>query len=253
MLRLALVVVVVACGSDKGPNQPASKPTNVEDPGASVSSPPPTPTPPTPTPPTTPPATATSTAATVPTGPEDLGAAAADFYDPKGDNYVAPKLLAYAKKPQLVIYPACRGGEGPGESCDIAAMTHAGKGADLGVQIHWSTVAGRKQDRDPAVKSVEKLLRDTDAVRMWKQAWRGEPLELPGFGRLAWDDKARSIIATRDAATTNVAVTGKNTGPVAVYWSPSAPVAVALLRFNAASGGREGYVVSVEFVVIAKP
>lgn len=46
---------------------------------------------------------------------------------------------------------------------------------------------------------------------------------------------------------------GDQGGPVNVFSSPAAPVAMVQSRFNPASGGREGYVVFIQLVVIPKP
>jgi hypothetical protein len=223
---LVLGCALLGCSKDKAPSTPTTSTT------------------------VTPPSTVATTQAIV----EDPAATAAEMYDQQGHNYVAPKVLAYGRKLHLVIYPACRGGEGPGESCDIAALDHVGKGADLDAKISWVTVAGRTQDREPAIAALEKLFVESDAVRLSKQAWRGEPFEVANFGTIAWDEKRKTIVATREAATTKVRIEwGDQGGPVALYTSPSAPVAVALLRVNPTSGGREGYVVSVQYAVVPRP
>jgi hypothetical protein len=276
MRRWLIPVVVVACskGSSTAPSAP-DKPVLDDPSSASVSSPPagsgtrfPAPDNPDVHPPTS----------TAP--PTDHKASAAAIFD--ATNYVAPAELAYSKKLKSVIYPACGGGEGPGEHCSLAGFDNSGASVDVDAkyQVSWHRYPGDTKNRQPTIDKLVATLDALETVRLDRQRWTGTPpLSLPSFGTLSWDDKAHKLIATRDGGgTTKVGVDwGDRGGPVNVFSAADAPLAVVQLRVNPASGGREsapygfavrvpkepgaketspqneGYVVFIQLVVVPRP
>lgn len=187
------------------------------------------------------------------TSPHDHAASATAIYD--ATNYVAPAELAYSRTLDAVIYPACGGGEGPGERCGLAAYDRAGKDKPIpaATQVTWARYNHAKDDK--RTTTIAKLTAAFDALDthpLERVDWRGDPLELVGFGRLSWEAESRTIVLSHDDKTTRVA-TKLEGGPVNAFWSADAPVAVAQLRHNPASGGREGYVVFIELLVIPRP
>ncbi len=191
------------------------------------------------------------------TPPDDHRASATAIYD--ATNYVAPAELAYSKTLDAVIYPACAGGEGPGEHCGLAAYDRAGK--DLAVppalQVTWyrandDQTTARTQVIAKLVATLDKL----STYRMDRIAWRGHPaIDLAGFGTVAWSPKDSAVVVSRDGKSSRaaVALADPASGPVNVFWFKEAPVVVVQLRFNPASGGREGYVVFVQLVAVPRP
>ncbi len=190
------------------------------------------------------------------TPPDDHAGSAASIYD--ATNYVAPAELAYSRALDAVIYPACGGGEGPGEHCGLAAYDKAGKDKKVpdDIQVTWFRYNDAKDDkRTQTIAKLKGALDKLDTYRMDRVVWRGDaPLALAGFGSIEWKPKDKALIASRDGKTSKVPTTwGDTGGPVNVFWSKDAPVAVAQLRFNPASGGKEGYVVFIQLVVIPLP
>lgn len=241
MRRLHFLLVVAACGGrNPTPSQPSSSS------AASVSSEDPV----APAPiidQTAPPASTTP--------PDDHRASAEAIYD--ATNYVAPAELAYSKTLEAVVYPACGGGEGPGEHCGLAAYDKAGKDRPVPAELQVTWYRANHDKTEARTRTIVKLGETLDKLnssRMDRTAWRGDaPIELAGFGTLEWKPKDKVMIATRDGRTTKVPVKLDEGGPVNVYWSKDAPVAVAQLRFNPASGGREGYVVFIQLLPIPRP
>jgi len=181
---------------------------------------------------------------------EDHAAAAAAIFEAM--NYVAPAELGYSQTRGVVVYPACSGGEGPGERCQLAGLDHAGKDVDLGTVVAWKHYGHDDTDRDAAVAELTRGLTALDTIRMRRLDWSGTGIDVPDFGRVEWDGKA--FVASRDGKTVRVPAEWANGGgPVAVYAAPAAPVAVAQLRVNPASGGTEGYVVFISLVVVPRP
>jgi len=242
-MRWLGILAIAACSNEPAPASPASNPV---DPSASVASP------------ESPPPTPIPIDAAAPTAPaDDHAASAAAIYD--ATNYVMPAELAYSRKLGAVIYPACGGGEGPGEHCGLAAYDKAGKDLPLAndVRVLWQThpgpkgKAGRRNTVDQLAAAFDKL----DTIRLDRRAWAGAaPIDLSGFGRIDWKPKDKVLVATRDGRTTRTSVAwGEKGGVVNAFWSPEVPLAVVQLRFNPASGGKEGYVVFIQLVVVPRP
>jgi hypothetical protein len=169
-------------------------------------------------------------------------------------NYVHPAELAYSRSLGMIIYPACGGGEGPGENCQLVGLDSAGKSVNLATVVQWSTQnTSDAKARTDAIAAITKALDELDTIRLGSHPWNSSPLDVPGFASITWDPKGE-FVATRDGKTTRTKVQwGEKGGPAAVYAAPDVPVAAALLRVNPTSGGREGYVVFVTFAVIVRP
>jgi hypothetical protein len=187
--------------------------------------------------------------------PDDHAASARAIFD--ATNYVAPAELAWSRKLGVVIYPGCGGGEGPGESCSLGALDKAGKTVELpeAVRVSWST-GGRATDeqRATAIAQMTKAFDTLDTFRLDRTPWKGAALDVPGFGRIEYDAKAKMLIATAEGRTSRVPLKAHGDGgPVNVYAAAAAPVAVVQSRFNPTSGGTEGYVVFIDLNVVPKP
>ena len=131
MRALLIPLVVAACGKDtpaSQPSTPTGSPPTTGSGNVGMSSEDPTPTEPI-IDQTAPPASASK--------PDDHQASAAAIYD--ATNYVAPAELGYSRKLDAVVYPACGGGEGPGEHCGLAAYDKDGKDKKIpdDVQVTW--------------------------------------------------------------------------------------------------------------------
>ncbi len=246
-MRCWLIPLAIAGCKNDGP-----RPTLPTDPSSTVASPAgASPVPASPNPDANPPP---PTAA-----PDDHRASATAIYD--ATNYVAPAQLAYSRKLRSVIYPACHGGEGPGESCSLAGFDSAGASFDVerDLQVTWRRYPGDNKDRQAVIDRLVATFDKLDTLRLDRSPWRGDPAELPGYGTLVFHAKDKQLVATRDGRTTKVAVPWEREGPVNVFGAPSVPLAVVQSRFNPASGGREsapvteGYVVFVQLVVVPRP
>jgi hypothetical protein len=183
--------------------------------------------------------------------PDDHAASARAMRD--STNYVQPGELAYSRSRKIVIYPACHGGEGPGESCQLVGLDSAGKSVNLATVVQWSTQnSNDAKGRIEAIAAITAALDELDTIRLGSHPWNRSPLDIPGFATLTWDPKGE-FVATRDGKTTRTKVQwGEQGGPAAIY-AADVPLAVALLRVNPTSGGREGYVVFVTLAVITRP
>lgn len=227
--------------SNHGPNEPVASPATSDRPGTGS-----TPANPDVSPKAPPPIPAG--------GAQDRAADAAAWFDAR--NYVAPALVTYSRTNKLVVFPACRGGEGPGEHCSIAALDGKSKTVPLPVDVAWSSAGTSKpSDRAAKVADIARALTKLDTVRLARQPWTGAaPIDVAGFGVVTWSPGTKQMKVARGSATTDATVEwGDKGGPVAIYSAPDAPVAVAQLRVNPTSGGTEGYVVVIQFVVLARP
>jgi hypothetical protein len=247
MRALLIPLAVAACGKDSPPPATPASSGSVGSSNGSVSSDDPGP-PPAPIIDQTAPPVATSR-------PDDHEASATAIYD--ATNYVAPAELAYSRKLDAVVYPACGGGEGPGEHCGLAAYGRDGKDKKIAddVQVTWFRMNHDKDDkRTQTIAKLKASLDKLDTFRMDRAAWRGDqPIQLAGFGTVEWKPKDKTLVVTREGKTVSRPTKSAEGGPVNVFWSKDAPLAIAQLRFNPASGGREGYVVFVELVVLPRP
>jgi hypothetical protein len=158
-------------------------------------------------------------------------------------NFIGPHVVGYSAARKLVVYPACAGSMGgdPGEGCRLMALDGAGKSVDLDVLVEWSyqwNAGGDEPSEQPSDRvreAIERVLVELDVARLPRRDWGTTSFrrDVPDFAHLEWNPRSHVITATRGSSITRTQVAwGDTGGPVAVYASSEAPVAVVELRYE---------------------